>query len=491
MSLDFNKIKPWSEMIRCNMADDENSPSAYFGDSWYNEDGYKDDGITQVQTYVEMPMFWYRRYKDIPSSELANAISFRPKAGFDLHETFKRPDGIKTKIYVGAFLASFYDVSREEYSDYYKGNATPNTDGNGDPDRTTPVVAVVSGDTINDVADKIRAAESAFPAYTLGGTDAEVTFLCKTNGAKTTPAWGSAKQGVDGSWSVVSAGDDDNPASFTLTVTNGATSTGNVNISIDQYTGFAPNTAATTGDKLSSIAGRFPLTKLTRAQFRQMARNRGEKFSEIDIATWSAMQLLQMIELGSLDGQTALGMGVTNKTGYTYYKAEKTGTTAYTLEDPNYGEATGLYHMMYRGIEDFWGNCWQFIDGININFTTVSATADTPIPYWCNDITLYADDTTTNYEDMGIVLSSYPSIGGNGYIKNIHENPKWAFMPSEHQASAGYFRDYWYPSNTTGWRVLLGGGFWAYGGLSGPWTLRASISSATTLLHFSGRLQKV
>ena len=489
MSLNFNKIKPWSEMIRCNLADDENSPSAYFGDSWYREDGYKTDGTTQVQTYVQMPMFWYRRYKDIPASELANAISFRPKAGFKLHPTFDRPDGIKTKIYVGAFLGSFYDVSRSAYSNYFNGYATPNTNASGDPDRTYPTVAVEASDSINVVAGKIRAA-SVFPSYVVGGADEVVTFEATTNGYKVTPAWGTNKQGVDGTWAAVTNGDDDNPAEFTLTITNGATSTGNVNISIDQYTGFLPDSTATTGDKLSSISGYFPLTKVTRSAARNMARNRGEKFSQVGYSTWTAMQILQMVELGSLDAQTALGMGVTNKSWNATYKAEKTGTTTYTLEDPNYGEATGLYHMMYRGIEDFWGNVWQWIDGININFTTVVDTADTPIPYWCNDITLYADDTTTNYEDMGIVLSGYPSIGGNGYIKNIHANPDWSFLPSEHQSAVGYFRDYWYPSTTAGWRVLIGGGNWHYGGLSGPWTLGAAGSSASTYLSGGCRLQR-
>jgi hypothetical protein len=489
MSINFNKIKPWSEMLRCNLADDENSPSAYFGDSWYNEDGYKDDGTTPVQVYTQIPMFYYRRYKDIPASEMGNAISYRPKPGFKLHPTFDRPDGIKTKIYVGSFLASFYDVSRDEYSDYYKGYATPNTDDAGDFDRATPVVAVVAEDSINTVAGKIRAATSQFPNWTLSGTDADVIFTCKTAGAKTTPSLSTA-QGVTSSWATTVAGDDTTEAVYTLTITGAATTSGNITVNIDGFTGFAPDPTATTGDLLSSVAGYFPLSKLTRAQFRQMARNRGAKFSLVDYSTWTAIQLLQMIELGSLDGQTALGMGVVNKTGATYYKAEATGTTAYTLESPNYGEALGLHHMMYRGIEDLWGNVWQWIDGININFITVSATADTPIPYWCNDITLYSDDTTSNYEDMGIVLSSHP-LSGNGYIKNIHATPDWSFLPSEHQSSAGYFRDYWYPSSTAGWRVLRGGGPWTYGGFLGPWAIYAYSSSASAGLIYGGRLLRV
>ena len=385
MSINFNSIQPWSNMIRCTLADN-GDVNHYFGETGYAEDG--SDG----QVMVEIPMFYYRRYKDIPTSEMANAVSFRPKAGFNLHPAFTHNGEIQTKIYIGAFLASFYDVSGSAYADYYVGNATPNTDGDGDADNSP--------------------------------------------------------------------------------------------------SGVTPDTTATSGDKLASVAGRFPLTKLTRANFRTLAKNRGSRWSLVDYSSLTAVQLLQMIELGSIDGQTALGMGVVNKTWNSTMKAEETGTTTYTLASPNYGEATGLYHMMYRGIEDLWGNCWQFIDGININFTTVSATADTPIPYWCNNTANYADDTTTNYEDLGVVLSSYPSIGGFGYIKNIHDTPDWGFLPSEHQASAGYFRDYWYPGSTAGWRVLLGGGRWYDGGIAGPWALSAA-GSFSAGLSFGGRLQKV
>lgn len=106
MSLDFNKIKPWSEMIRCNMADDENSPSAYFGDSWYNEDGYKDDGVTQVQTYVEMPMFWYRRYKDIPSSELAR-YKFQAEGRIRFARDFQKTGRYKDEDLCGRIFGEF------------------------------------------------------------------------------------------------------------------------------------------------------------------------------------------------------------------------------------------------------------------------------------------------------------------------------------------------------------------------------------------------
>jgi len=383
MSLEFNSIYPWSNMIRCNIADDV-TVNAYFGDSGYIEDG------SNGQVMVEIPMFWYKRYRDIPVSELANAISPRPRAGFKLHPAFTHNSEIQTKIYYGAFLASFYDTSGSAYADYYVGSATPNTNTNGDAD--------------------------------------------------------------------------------------GAPS------------GTTPDTTAGTGDLLASVAGRFPLTKLARPNFRTLARNRGARWSLVDYSSLAAVQLLQMIELGSIDGQTALGMGVVNKTWNSTYKAEETGTTTYTLASPNYGEVTGLYHMMYRGIEDLWGNCWQWIDGININFTTVSVTADTPIPYWCNTPANYADNTTTNYEDLGIVLSSYPSISGYGYIKNIHDMPDWGFLPSEHQASAGYFRDYWYPSSTAGWRVLSSGGHWPYGLFLGPFALSGANSSAVTYLNYSSRL---
>ena len=69
-----------------------------------------------------------------------------------------------------------------------------------------------------------------------------------------------------------------------------------------------------TGDKLCSIAGAKPASgktqQLTRANIEQLAKNRGAGWHSDIIKTESLNQLLMMIELGTLNTQTAIGQGV-------------------------------------------------------------------------------------------------------------------------------------------------------------------------------------
>lgn len=84
-------------------------------------------------------------------------------------------------------------------------------------------------------------------------------------------------------------------------------------------------------NKLVSIAKAAPAVKRTRAEFRQLAQKRGIGWSQIDIQTWSALQLLYLIEYVDADCQKV-------------------------IKDSS-----------YRGIESLWGGQGQFIDGINVN----------------------------------------------------------------------------------------------------------------------------
>lgn len=404
-------------------------------------------------------------------------MAVSPKAinGFKLHPFCIRNGVLKPRINVGAFQASFYDVSRSAYSDYFKGAATPYTNDNGDFDRGTSVVAVVSGDSVNDVAGKIRAATAQFPNWTVTGADDTVIFTCKTVGAKTTPTLSTA-QGVTSSWAVTVAGDDSTEAVYTLTITGGATTTGNITVNIDGFSGFAPDITAITGDKLASVAGYFPLVRYTRAAFRTLAANRGSNWTQLDYLTRDAVNLLYTVEFANLNGQAALGQGVCSKTWNGTFKAEKSGLAAYSLEYPSYGITTdGLHPVCFRGIENWWGNVWQWVDGINIKAGRNPWIADSG----------YADDKfEPPYWDTGITLGDT-----TGYISNIHDTPDWAFLPSS-VAGGGetkYFCDYYYQA--TGNRVVYVGGYWTYGGLPGPFTLGANYSSGNPYITVGGRLQ--
>lgn len=141
--------------------------------------------------------------------------------------------------------------------------------------------------------------------------------------------------------------------------------------SAGKYVGdFAFDAAA---DSLGSVSGLKPVSgknaTFTRAIARNMARRRGAGWEIQDFLTTCAVQMLILIELASFDVQSEIGQGITNKTDDgANNMAENTG---YTNKLGNTsGETTtsiAIYEAVsYRGIENFWGNLWIWIDGVNI-----------------------------------------------------------------------------------------------------------------------------
>jgi len=147
------------------------------------------------------------------------------------------------------------------------------------------------------------------------------------------------------------------------------------------------------GDKLCSITAQCPKTNETRAEFREAASDRGAGWrnQEYDITT--AVQLLYLVEYADFDSQSMIGKGRTMFSSGAWTVAgtgvgDYIGRTGYSN---SYGNATATYPAMgsqrssaldisaidtsqaaycdfvsYRGIENFYGNVWQWVDGINV-----------------------------------------------------------------------------------------------------------------------------
>lgn len=233
---------------------------------------------------------------------------------------------------------------------------------------------------------------------------------------------------------------------------------------------FSIDFTAGTGDKMASIAGAKPISghvnDLTIVKSRILAQNRGPGWEQIDFLTASAVQMLLLVELGHFDAQTKIGRGIVDKASGTVNEAELTGQTA-ALGNAS-GAATGNLHnsVSYRGLEDWWGNIWEWTDGLNIQ-------ADNKP--WVADHGFASDKFAAPYVSMGVTL---PNV--NGYVSDIHVPPEhdYCFLPSAVGASDktklcdSYFQ-------ATGNRTALRGGPWSEGSFDGPffWNLN-SISSS-------------
>lgn len=227
-----------------------------------------------------------------------------------------------------------------------------------------------------------------------------------------------------------------------------------------------------TADMLSSIANAKPLSGLTqsatRANVRKLAEKRGSGWEQAYAATVSASQLLMLIEYASFNMQSAIGNGAVSKTddGATNM-SEPTGTTI------NLGNASGvavntngIQMVSYRGEENFWGNIWGWVDGINqyMDATTHEGTI------YIADHTFTDNIGTGAYEDAGII-----AVFGDGYVSAFCYSEKydWLFIPGELLGNTALpVGDYCWNGNT-GWRVAILGARWANGLHAGAfcWTL--------------------
>lgn len=221
------------------------------------------------------------------------------------------------------------------------------------------------------------------------------------------------------------------------------------------------------GSHSSTLA---PSTRQTRDTYRTRTRNMASGFQLYDFAAWCAVGLLYLVEFADWDSQKKIGPGIVNDTA-----AHKTGETdamVYHTGRANSGDNSAV---QYRGIENPWGNVWEWVDGINFNNYA---------PVICTDPTKYADDTTTNYTVAGVPL------GGSGSTKTlgISTNLPWAYLPREPGGSeTTYIPDSM--NSSSAWKVLMVGGSRGNSSAAGLFCFHAGNSSSSSGVSIGTRLQ--
>lgn len=244
--------------------------------------------------------------------------------------------------------------------------------------------------------------------------------------------------------------------------------------------------AATTGDKMSSIVNAKPasgLTQgLTRNGSRVIAKNRGTGWFQSYAATVAASQLLFLIEYASFNTQTAIGMGNVSKTddGASSMSENTGATTGLGNKSGSVTNVNGINIVSYRGEENFWGNIWKWVDGLNIEAKGLNNlyVADHG----------FADDIGSDpYKDAGITLAK-----ANGYISAFAYNEEfdWLFFASETVGdSALPVGDYFYQNYAyNGWFTAFLGGSWNSGSDAGGFYWFVTYAASYRSRYRGGRL---
>lgn len=232
-------------------------------------------------------------------------------------------------------------------------------------------------------------------------------------------------------------------------------------------------------DKFSSIAGARPASgssqNLTRPNIEAMAQNRGTNWHGDLIKQVSAEQMLMIIEMGMMNLQTAIAQGVislpwTTGSDTTSSYAAATGSTASLGNGTGRAEKTTTYEggvakeytvdgktsVCWRGKENFWGNIWKFVYGINIWGNGKMGGGQ---PYICSDFSFAESKNSGNYEPAGFTVTN-----ANGYISAMGYSTAcdWLFIASECLGNSSLpVGDYTYiTENLNGYRIARLGGAW-------------------------------
>jgi len=140
----------------------------------------------------------------------------------------------------------------------------------------------------------------------------------------------------------------------------------------------------------------------------------------------------------------------------------------------------GTSFMKYRGIENFYGNCWNWADGINVNVTVTGNVHIT------NNAAFFADNTATGME---LVTSSFPTA--TGYIRDMSTTVDPYFLSSTNSGggSSTYITDQHYASTSSN-RVVIVGGSASNGALAGAFCLSSIVASSYATRVVGGRLAR-
>jgi hypothetical protein len=251
--------------------------------------------------------------------------------------------------------------------------------------------------------------------------------------------------------------------------------------------------------KLQSISGVKATTNITRAQFRAAAELAGGYLE--NLYKWEMRAKLIALEFGTYDVQSAIGKGITDVDSaawstYNGYNpiinegegnslASGTGTVDVTVDDfPTVGNSITVQVVKWRGLENFYGHLWEFVDGVNI----LNHEADfASYAYLCANPANFADNTGSNYTNKGeLALEDgyYDAPLANGLI-----------LPGRvtGSSSTGMASYYYTRYNDlevgfgTDWRVLVVGGS-AYSGSRAGFLVSASSVSAFDYAYIGARL---
>lgn len=178
-----------------------------------------------------------------------------------------------------------------------------------------------------------------------------------------------------------------------------------------------------------SCSGLAPLVNTTGQSYQTGAKSLGNNVCLFDWRALGAIQLLYLVEYADNNSQETLGQGISDGSKFNSGQLDSLGMKSGCLNDD------AQHSVIYRGIEDIFGNVYQLIDGVNIKNGQA---------YVCTDSTKYEFEKY----DGDYVQVGYINNKSSGHISKLgyDENYSLLMLPIECSgvSSDTWFTDYYF-----------------------------------------------
>lgn len=230
-------------------------------------------------------------------------------------------------------------------------------------------------------------------------------------------------------------------------------------------------------DKLVSIAGKKPISNITLDEAEAYANANGSNWHLTNMEFESAMQMLEMIEFGMMNGQNALEKGLSTIPSISDFNcAANTGSTTSLGNGIGYATSTtvevngtsttynenGRRAISYRGVENPWGNIWRMIGGAKV----VGVNENNGGQLYICSTSNYANESAYVATELKLPPSS-GWISAMGYNKNID----WIYLPiecSNANSALPVGDNIWAAPYLNTTNVIIVGGKWSTEDSNGP-----------------------
>ncbi len=206
---------------------------------------------------------------------------------------------------------------------------------------------------------------------------------------------------------------------------------------IGRYNAGGSSSAAT------SKSGATPWVNMTIDVARNTAKKIGTGWGIMDLETWSEIEMLYTVEYADYDCQAKIGKGRCGSNS----SALNSGTLdSFGMKSGSLAPSDTTKGIIYRGLENIWGNIFQWLDGIN--YSNYQA--------W---ISRNQSDYSTGKVAEPYTKLSYKCASSSGYIKEVgfdENNPDIQLPLTTGGSDSTYVPDYAH----CGYVVVYVGGYW-------------------------------